>query len=274
MRITFCGTGSGGASANRSASCILLDDGEKGMLLDCGPGTIRALFRARLALPKAQLLLVSHLHMDHVLGFGEWLAHLVFPYQVTPRVYGPAGTAAYIKLVGQATGMTTSIRGQQFGVPLSVPVVEVEDGAVLELPECRARSIVVPHAPEVVALAHRVEFGGRTIVYSGDTQAVPDLMVPLADGGDMLIHEAYSDAGLADWTHGVEQARADAIAATFARSHTRVDVAARIAMEAGVKRLVLTHLCPGEKADRLRSEAAAHFQGEIVVAEDELVLDL
>ena len=274
MRITFCGTGSGGASAQRSASCILLDDGEEGMLLDCGPGTIRALFRARLALPKAQILLVSHLHMDHILGFGEWLAHLVFPYQVVPRVYGPPGTAAYVDLVGKATGMTTSIRGQEFGVPLRVPVVELGDGAQLELPECRSRSIVVPHAPEVVALAHRVEFGGRTIVYSGDTQAAPELMVPLADAGDVLIHEAYSDAGLADWTRGIEQARADAIAATFARSHTRVDVAARIASEAGVKRLVLTHLCPGEKPDRLKAEARAHFNGEVVVAEDELALEI
>lgn len=274
MRITFCGTGSGGASASRSASCILLDDGEHGMLLDCGPGTIRALFRARLALPKTQVLVVSHLHMDHVLGFGEWLAHLVFPYQVIPRVYGPPGTTAYINLVGQATGMTTSIRGQEFGVPLHVPVVELGDGTELELPACRTRSIVVPHAPEVVALAHRVEFGARTIVYSGDTRAVPELMVPLADGGDVLIHEAYSDAGLADWTHGVEQARADAIAAAFARTHTRVDVAVRIASEAGVKRLVLTHLCPGEKADRLQREAAAHFKGEIVVADDELTLEL
>lgn len=272
MRITFCGTGSGGASAERGAACILLDDGERGMLLDCGPGTIGALFRSGLALPKAQLLVVSHLHMDHVHGFGDWLAHLVFPYQAVPRVYGPAGTRAYIDLAARATGMVTSIRGQKFGVPIDVPVVEISDGQETRTLECDFRSIVVPHAPEVVALAHRVKFGESTIVYSGDTNAVPELMVPLADGADVLIHEAYSETGVADWTRGREPAQAEAIAAAFSRSHTRIDVAANIAAEAGVKRLVLTHLIPGEVPERLKAEAAAHFKGEIVIAEDGLSL--
>lgn len=242
------------------------------MLLDCGPGTIGALFRAPIALPKVQLLVVSHLHMDHVHGFGDWLAHLVFPYQVVPRVFGPAGTREYVDLAGRATGMVTSIRGQAFGVPIIVPVTEVEDGRTSATPECQFRSIVVPHAPEVVALAHRVEFGGTTVVYSGDTNAVPELMVPLADGADVLIHEAYSEAGVADWTRGREQSQAEAIAAAFARSHTRIDVAAQIAAEAGVKKLVLTHLIPGEVSERLKAEAAAHFSGEIVIAADGLSL--
>lgn len=272
MRITFCGTGSGGVSAGRSASCILLDDGERGMLLDCGPGTIRALFRSGLALPKAPTLVVSHLHMDHVQGFGEWLAHLVFPYAVIPSVYGPPGTTAYVDAVAKATAQVTSVFGKPFGDPFEVPVLEVGDGADIELPAAKVRSIVVPHAPEVVALAHRVTFGGKTVVYSGDTRGAPDLMTPFAEGGDILIHEAYSEAGLTDWTRGADQSRIDAIFAAFGRTHTRVDVVAGIARESGVKRLVLTHLVPGEVPERLKAEAAAHFGGEIVIAADEVSL--
>lgn len=242
------------------------------MLLDCGPGTIGALFRSGLALPKAPTLVVSHLHMDHVHGFGEWLAHLAFPYAVVPKVYGPAGTRTYVGLAAAATAKVTSVFGRPFGDPIDVPVMELDDRADVQLPAARVQSIVVPHAPEVVALAHRVTFGGRVVVYSGDTRAAPELMTPLADGGDILIHEAYSEAGLADWTRGADQSRIDAISAAFARSHTRVDTAAAIARESGVKRLVLTHLVPGEAPERLQSEAAAHFSGEIIIAADELSL--
>lgn len=244
------------------------------MLLDCGPGTIRALFRSGLALPKASTLLVSHLHMDHIHGFGEWLAHLVFPYAVIPAVYGPAGTREYVELAAAATAKVTSVFGSPFGEPIALPVTELEGGGDVQLAGARVRSIVVPHAPEVVALAHRVTFDGQTVVYSGDTRAEPGLMTPLADGADILIHEAYSEAGLTDWTRGAQQSRIDAIFAAFARTHTRVDVAAAIARESGAKRLVLTHLVPAEVPDRLKAEAAAYFSGEIVIAQDELSLTL
>lgn len=272
MRITFCGTGAGGASASRSGSCIVLDDGERGMLLDCGPGTLRALFQLPLALPKAPTLLISHLHMDHVLGFSEWLAHLVFPYAVLPQVFGPPGTQEFITQAAKTTALVHSILGKPFGGPIEVPATELGDGGSGLVPGGRFRSIVVPHAPEVTAMAHRVEFGGKTVVYSGDTRAVPEIMTPLADGGDVLIHEAYSDAGLADWTRNADRARAEAIAAAFARAHTRVDVAARIAAEAGVSRLVLTHLVPGEAPGRLKAEAAQYFRGEVIIAADGLAL--
>ena len=274
MRITFCGTGGGGVTAVRATSCILLDDGEKGLLLDCGPGTIGALFRSGLPLPAIEAVLFSHLHMDHVLGFPELLAHLVFPFGVLPRVYGPPGTPPFIDFAARTTAMVTSIPGRPFGGPLDVPVMELQDGQELVTKEGRIRGIVVPHAPEVVAMAHRVEFAGRTIVYSGDTRADPALMTPLAEGADVLIHEAYSEAGLEDWTAGSSPARREAIFGAFQRTHTRVDVAAKIAAEAGVKRLVLTHLCPGEVAGRLAREAAGYFSAEVVVAEDGMVLNV
>lgn len=272
MKVTFCGTGGGGVTPERATSCILLDDGERGLLLDCGPGTIGALFRSGLPLPAMEALLVSHLHMDHVLGFPELLAHLVFPFGVLPRVYGPPGTRAFVALAAKMTAMVTSIPGRPFGGPLDVPVLELADGQEVVTKEGRIRSIVVPHAPEVVAMAHRVQFGGRTIVYSGDTRADTELMTPLAGGADILIHEAYSEAGLEDWTAGSSPGRREAIFGAFERTHTRVDVAAKIAAGAGVKRLVLTHLCPGEVPERLAREATAHFGGEVIVAEDGMVL--
>jgi len=274
MRMTFCGTGSGGVTAKRAASCVLLDDGAKGILLDCGPGALGAIFRAGLPIPNTRTLILSHLHMDHVHGFPAWLAHLVFPYGKLPVVYGPPGTRAYIDAATRATSMVTSIAGQEFGGPLDVPVVELADGSERDIDGSRLRSIVVPHAPEVVAMAHRLEFGGRTVAYSGDTRADASLMVPLAEGADVLIHEAYSIAGLADWTANDPPRRRDAILQAFERTHSQVDAVAKIARDAGVPRLVLTHLNPGEQAERLVAEAAEYYPGEIVAAYDGMALEV
>jgi ribonuclease BN (tRNA processing enzyme) len=141
-------------------------------------------------------------------------------------------------------------------------------------PECNLKSVLVPHAPEVRALAHRVAFGGAAVVYSGDTRAVPEIMVPLTEGADLLIHEAYSEAGLADWTRDFDRPMASAISDAFERTHTNIRVAAQIAEAAGAKRLALTHLNPGERPERLRAEAAGYFKGEIVVAADGLELEV
>lgn len=274
MRITFCGTGAGSVTATRAGTCILLDDGMRGVLLDCGHGSLGSLIRSGFPPTKAPTLILSHLHVDHVHGFSEWLASLVRPGGVLPTVFGPSGSIEYIGLATRTTSLVVSLPGQSLGTPLEVPVLEVADGDEVQREEVQFRSIVVPHAPEVVALAHRVEFGGTKVVYSGDTQAVPELMVPLAEGADILVHEAYSESGLDDWTQGATPARRAFVVAAFSSNHTRVDVAARIAAEAGLKRLVLTHLNPGEKPERLKAEAAAHFRGEIVVAEDGLALTI
>jgi ribonuclease BN (tRNA processing enzyme) len=252
----------------------MLDDGEKGLLLDCGPGTIGAITRSGMPLPAVQALLISHLHMDHVHGFPAWLAHLCFPFGVLPRVYGPEGTRNYVDLASRATAMVTSIPGRPFGGPLDVPSMELSNGQDVVTREATFRAIVVPHAPEVVALAYRVTMAGRTIVYSGDTRAELPLMVPLSEKADVLVHEAYSEAGLSDWTANDSPGRRDAIFGAFERTHTRVDFAAKIAAEAGVSRLVLTHLNPGEAPSRLAAEANAWFKGEVVVAEDGLTLTL
>ncbi|MBK6319082.1 MAG: MBL fold metallo-hydrolase [Dehalococcoidia bacterium] len=275
MRITVCGSGAGWVTATRANSCYLLDDGERGLLLDCGPGSLLGIARSGLPFPSASALVVSHLHMDHIHGFPQWLAHLLRPHGVVPRVYGPAGTRAYVEAAAGLTGLVSGWPGKDEGVPLEIPVIEIGDGDETRLPEAGVRSAVVPHAPDITALAHRLAFAGCVITYSGDTNVAPAVMVPLADGADLLIHEAYSEAGLADWTATTADAtRRERILSVFAATHSRVDTVAKVAAESGVKRLLLTHLNPGEQPARLAAEARAHFGGEVIVAADGLTLEL
>ncbi|MBK9612116.1 MBL fold metallo-hydrolase [Candidatus Amarobacter glycogenicus] len=234
MRITVCGSGAGWVTASRANSCYLLDDGERGLLLDCGPGSLLGIARSGLPFPSASALVVSHLHMDHIHGFPQWLAHLLRPHGVVPRVYGPAGTRAYVEAAAGLTGLVSGWPGKDEGVPLEIPVIEIGDGDETRLPEAGVRSAVVPHAPDITALAHRLAFAGCVITYSGDTNVAPAVMVPLADGADLLIHEAYSEAGLADWTATTADAtRRERILSVFAATHSRVDTVAKVAAESG-----------------------------------------
>jgi ribonuclease BN (tRNA processing enzyme) len=274
MRVTFCGTASSALTPPRAASCILLDHDGEVLLLDCGPGSLERIIRLGPRLSKVRGLLISHMHMDHVQGFPELLAHMVFPSGTLPFVHGPAGIRPYVDAAVALTNLVSRLPGQPPGTPFELDVTEIAGGDERDVLSYTVRSVEVPHAPDVTALARRIRLGARTLVFSGDSQPVPDIMVPLADGADVLIHECYSEAGLARWGANLTPRVAEAVAGAFRATHSDVASVARIAAAAGVRKLVLTHLNEGERDDELLVAAHAHFGGEVVVAADGLAFEV
>ncbi len=107
----------------------------------------------------------------------------------------------------------------------------------------RFGSVVHP----VPAVAVRLEGGGGSLVYSGDT-AFSDDLIELARGCDVFVCEATTARDAVEGVH------CDAVDA------------ATMAAEAGVGRLVLTHLLPGEDPDELLRLAGGVFDGPVDVA--------
>jgi ribonuclease Z len=137
------------------------------------------------------------------------------------------------------------------------------------------RSAETPHAPNVIAAVRRLTAGGKTIVYTGDTQPNPATIVPLAEGSDLLVHEAYGEAWLQQTAEALPPEQGQRFYAGMTASHTEVRQAATIARDAGVRRLALTHLMMGrDDVNALERSAAEIFSGELVVAYDGLVIDL
>jgi ribonuclease BN (tRNA processing enzyme) len=110
-------------------------------------------------------------------------------------------------------------------------------------------------------------------VFSGDTAPCPNL-VQLAEGADVLVHEVFDD-GVAeeeeedDW----EASRRHHHMVT---SHTPLSEVGRIAAEAGVGRLVLTHFIPGDDTlpDEHWTQGVKDFDGEVVAGRDLMELSL
>lgn len=160
------------------------------------------------------------------------------------------------------------------GADLSGGVPSVEPWLVAEDDHVRVTATLVDHGEMLPALGYRFDTAEGSVVFSGDTSPSPNL-VRLAQGADVLVHEVIA-ARYAEWQFGPRpltphQERA---AATVMAKHTASDQVGAIAQAAGVRTLVLTHLVPASVPSAHWREAVHGFDGEVVVGEDLLTIDL
>lgn len=271
MRITMCGTASGGNTLSAGAN-ILLEAGGQRLLLDCGHSSVNRLMQALGARSNTlDALFFSHLHFDHVVGLPEMFCRFELERRPWPRIFGPRDSAAY---VSDATAVARTLASNPDRPRADAPLVE-EGGPGIEITVggTRVTSVEVPHVPHLQCLARRFEWEGGSLVYSGDTTDAPEIMTPLAAGAGVLVHECYTGEALertvADLPEQVKQVARSTIAAT----HSRVESAASIARDADVGTLILTHLLGAEDPQHLHDVAGAIFKGRVIVARDGLVVE-
>jgi ribonuclease BN (tRNA processing enzyme) len=157
----------------------------------------------------------------------------------------------------------------------SIEVIEVPpDGPVMQDDNVKVTAAVVNHPPVKPALAYRFDFHDRSIAFSGDTTPV-EAVAQLAKSADVLVHEAMYVPAVVDYLHAQiakgRPVKFDDYLAHMKADHSPVEEVGRIAQEAGVKTLVLSHLTPAIDSisdDTWRAPAAKNFEGEIIVAHD------
>ena len=215
----------------------------------------------------------SHLHFDHAMGVVELFTRLIVRRGAPVTVFGPRDTDTYIEA---ALGFARVNSTNDFilrwldgvSVELTRPGDEREIGGIA------VRSVEVPHAPNLECLARRFEAGGRSLVYTGDTTYAPESLVPLADGADVLIHEAYTESCLSRMAEGLSESARAGLYRGVGGTHSTAESAGRIARDAGVNTLVLTHIMALEQDWELVEEARRAFDGTIVLASDGLSLEI
>lgn len=131
------------------------------------------------------------------------------------------------------------------------------------------RAILVNHAPVFPAFAYRFDSPDGSIVVSGDTSPSENL-VKLAQGADILVHEVLHQPSIEEIVPKDAPGR-DAVLKHIYSAHTASTAVGKVAQDAGVEKLVLTHLIPADGVipDEIwHDHAKADFDGEVIVGQD------
>jgi len=189
MDVQFVGSGDAFGSGGRAQTCIRLAAGGQVLLVDCGATSLAALRAQRLDPGEVAAVVVSHLHGDHFGGLPFLILDGQFSHRSAPLlVAGPPGIRARLTEAMETLFPGSSRAHRRF----PVQVTELApDGTPARLGAASVRGWQVEHACGAPPLALRVEFGGVSFAYSGDTQWTPVLAEP-ARGADLLAVEAYT----------------------------------------------------------------------------------
>ena len=295
--------GSGGpvaTSAGRaSAGYMVFTDGKPRVLMDLGGGTYQRLAASGYNIHDMDIILLSHLHLDHTGDLAPIIKTIYFHNNLigvgrtSPiHIYGPEangvpfpdtlisqypststyahdhfdlpdGTERYLNIFAPAISQGASqFSYEAHDLNSSVVNALVED--VLKTSDgLHIQSIAVDHGP-VPALAYRIEYKGQSIVYTGDTASTGSNMITLAQDADLLIYDTAITDTLP--TNPV-----------FHILHTSPTRIGEVASAANVKKLVLSHITPVTEP-RIRSIKHTireqGFDGKIKVARDLSVYNL
>ena len=245
MRLTVIGGSGGYPGRGRPCSGYIVEEDGFSLLIDPGYSVAMALLVDEL--PNFDAVLVSHAHPDHCADLNPLLRQRAWADDPLPPlpVYALPGALDAVL----ALDRPEVVEG-------SFVKVDFDSGDELEIGPFRVGTALLPHPRPNVGV--RITEGERTLVYTGDC-GPSDGLIRLATDADLFLAEAsYARAVHEDVVGALSSA---------------VDVA-REATDAGVGRLMLTHLMPKtDEADAVAA-AAEHFNGPIDVARPGHVVEI
>ena len=286
LELTILGTGSPLPSPDRCGGGQVVAGGGASILIDCGWGVARRMQQARIPSAALDAVFFTHLHSDHITDFADLLMTSWTGGRAAPLpVYGPEGTREMVEGFQQALAADVRYRiahhGEQLwpgGVACDVHEVEATDQprVIATVGDIEVSAFLVDHRPVWPAFGFKVARGGASIVFSGDTIKCPSL-VEASRGADVLVCEAFNyelmDRRIA-LLRNMNQPLAAGLLSDARDYHIQPKEAAEVAAEAGVKRLIITHLippiAPGSAGDLAEFSAGMSdiFGGEITIASD------
>jgi ribonuclease BN (tRNA processing enzyme) len=187
VTVTFLGSGDAFGSGGRLETCMLVEGQGQRFLIDCGPSALAGLKKRDIALADVGTILISHLHGDHFAGVPSFILDGQFSKRQTRLVIaGPPGLVTRVREAQEVLYPRSSETQQKYSIEFIElpPHVATTVGPVVVTP------YPVVHFCGAVPYALRVEFAGKTITYSGDTEWT-DTLLAAAAGSDVLITECY-----------------------------------------------------------------------------------
>lgn len=186
--LTFLGAGDPLGSGGRLQTCFHVSAPSGRFLIDCGATAMVALNRHGIDRNAIEAVLVTHLHGDHIGGIPYFVLDAQHASKRTAplTVAGPPGLEGRIRELMDVTFPGLADVEQRF----ELRFVELEERRSAAVGPARVTPFGVVHACEAPPYALRVEVGGRTIAYSGDTEWT-DALIEVSEGADLFVCESY-----------------------------------------------------------------------------------
>jgi ribonuclease Z len=291
--LVFLGTAAAVPSAERGLPALLVARGSSRFLIDCGEGAQRQLMRAGVGFRGLAHVLLTHAHLDHVLRLAGLLATFaLFRVDGTIEIIGSDETLTFVRryladTIGPERESAYRLRAISPGPVLVREGWRLDAFAVAHrgtaslgyrfqdelrhpLISERLDALGVPAGPERALLAQ-----GRSVVLADGRHIEPEMVRGASAVGTVLavVGDTEEIAGLIEPVRGAD---ALVIEATFlerdatlarARGHLTAAAAARLARDAEVHELLLTHVSGRYSPEEILKEAARHFPNVRVVSD-------
>ena len=289
LKLVFLGTSAAIPTRDRWLPSIALVRNGEILLFDCGEGTQIRLLQNGLSIMKIKAIFITHMHGDHIFGLPGLIQTMNMYNRETPlTIVGPEKLTHFIKSIIELTlydpGFTIKlVKAGENKIVYETKEYMVKSFTVIHHGECygyvfeekprpgkfnveKALKLGIPRGPlwKMLQEGKTIEINGRIIrpedvlgpprkgrkiVYTGDTKPL-DKLIEIAREADVLIHDSTFSSELRD--RAVEQ------------GHSTTYDAARIALEAKVKTLILTHFSSRYKdLSKLLEEAREVFPNTI-----------
>jgi ribonuclease Z len=292
FEILFLGTSASAPSAKRGLSGQIVSHNEYRFLIDCGEGTQRQILQSGTGFKRLTRVLLTHGHLDHILGLGGLLSTFLRWEAIEElEIFGGRSTLDRVHTLLY----DVVLRGNQPPMPLKMQ--EIKPGIIFEAddftvtafpvthrgPDClgfifeekakqpflaqKADELGVPFGPERGVLV-----SGNAITLTDGRRITPDEVLGAWEKGSKLV--VVGDAGRTDNLLEVcKDADGLVIESTYldeeadmARqfSHLTARMGAELAIKAGVKKLILTHVSRRYREKDVVTEAQSIFQNTVV----------
>ncbi len=291
----FLGTSASAPSVHRGLSANIVSFRDYRFLIDCGEGTQRQILRSGVGFRRLNRILITHGHLDHILGLAGLLSTFA-RWEAVDQLQIWASPWALDRIHDLLFGVV--LRGAR--PPVQVDLIPIEAGTILEDPDLRLEAFPVrhrgkgtfgfafeqtAHRPFLTERAAELNLpegpirrelaSGRPVQLPDGTEIQPDQVLGPPRRGARLVH--VGDCGS---TKGLQEPCSEAdglvIEATYLESdaelarnfgHLTARQAAELAAESGVGHLYLTHISRRYRESQIRDEAQEVFPN-VTVARD------
>ena len=283
LKITLCGTSSPLPAPGRAQACVAVETPKHLYLVDAGSGSAATANLAGVPTEKLRGILLTHFHSDHISDIGDfnlnsWVAGRPQPLQVI----GPDGVDRIVEGLNITYELDRGYRVSHHGAEFLNPELgilqsrSINEGVIVDEDGLRITAFEVSHPPIEPAFGYRLDYGGRSVVISGDS-LVTDKIVEISDGADVVLHDAM-ELQLVQTAENVLRNAGVTRTATVLHDiqdyHATTEDLQRLVDEAEIGLLALYHLVPAPR----NAMAVAAFNRSIpegaLITEDAMVISL